>query len=103
MGRERQEGRGRDGVLPSQDAARSGLSFTGSRLYVGVSGIRSLQVKEACFVEEQAANWPCVRKPVFETSWPPWAESHPNFCLVTRGQTVEEAKVLLRMCYLGCP
>lgn len=31
-------------------------------------------------------------------SWPPWAESHPNFsCLVTGGQTVEEAKVLLRM------
>ena len=21
-----------------------------------------MQVKEACFVEEQAANWPCVRK-----------------------------------------
>ena len=31
------------------------------------------------------------------TSWPPWAESHPNFCLITRGQTVGEAKVLLRM------
>ena len=32
------------------------------------------------------------------TSWTPWAESHPNFsCFVTGGQTVGEAKVLLRM------
>ena len=35
MGRERQEGRGKDGVLPSQGAARSGLSFTSCGLCVG--------------------------------------------------------------------
>ena len=44
-----------------------------------LSGIRSLQVKEACFVEEQAANWPCVRKPVFEHVRffvTPWTVAH---------------------------
>ena len=45
-----------------------------------LSGIRSLQVKEACFVEEQAANWPCVRKPVFERNGLASTAGEPQIC-----------------------